>query len=115
MVGKNESLGSFLVDDMGMTLYLYTKDKPNTSSCYGPCITNWPPLLTTSNGVAGDGVDSSKFGTTLRTDGATQITYNSWPLYYYFKDKAPGDVVGQTVGGVWYVLSAAGDQITTAP
>jgi len=41
------------------------------------------------------------------------VTYNGWPLYYYEKDKAAGDVTGQDVGGVWYVLSAAGDKVTT--
>jgi predicted lipoprotein with Yx(FWY)xxD motif len=53
------------------------------------------------------------FGTTTRTDGTVQVTYNGWPLYYYEKDKAPGDVTGQDVGGVWYVVSAAGEQVTT--
>ncbi|HSB01382.1 MAG TPA: hypothetical protein VLE49_12075 [Anaerolineales bacterium] len=114
-LGKNDTLGSFLVDDKGMTLYLFTKDTPNTTVCYDKCAVAWPPLLTNGNPVAGDGVDASKFGTTTRKDGSTQVTYNGWPLYYYFKDKAPGDVTGQTVGDVWYVVSAAGDQITTAP
>ncbi len=112
-LGKNDTLGSFLVDDKGMTLYLFTKDTPNTSVCYDKCATAWPPLLTTGDPVAGDGVDASKFGTTTRTDGSVQVTYNGWPLYYYAKDKAPGDVVGQEVGGVWYVVSAAGDKVTT--
>jgi predicted lipoprotein with Yx(FWY)xxD motif len=112
-LGKNEQLGSFLVDDKGMTLYLFTKDTPNTSVCYDKCATAWPPLLTTGAPVAGDGVDASKLGTTTRKDGSVQVTYNSWPLYYYEKDKAPGDVVGQDVGGVWYVVSAAGDKVTT--
>jgi predicted lipoprotein with Yx(FWY)xxD motif len=114
-LGKNDKLGSFLVDDKGMTLYLFTKDTPNTSVCYDKCATAWPPLLTTGAPVAGDGVDAAKFGTTTRKDGTTQVTYNGWPLYYYFKDKASGDVTGQTVGDVWYVVSPAGDQITTAP
>src|SRR6185369_7267950 len=56
----------------------------------------------------------SLLGTTTRKDGATQVTYNSWPLYYYEKDKAPGDVTGQDVGGVWFVLSAAGDKVESA-
>jgi predicted lipoprotein with Yx(FWY)xxD motif len=56
-------------------------------------------------------VDASKFGTTKRTDGTTQVTYNGWPLYYFAKDKAPGDVTGQGVGSVWYVVSAAGDKV----
>jgi len=112
-LGKNEQLGSFLVDDKGMTLYLFTKDTPNTTVCYDKCATAWPPLLTTGAPAAGDGVDTSKLGTTTRKDGTVQVTYNGWPLYYYEKDKAPGDVVGQDVGGVWYVVSAAGDKVTT--
>jgi predicted lipoprotein with Yx(FWY)xxD motif len=112
-LGNNEKLGSFLVDDQGMTLYLFTKDTPNTSSCYEKCATAWPPLLTTGDPVGGEGVDASLLGTTARTDNTVQVTYNGWPLYYYEKDKAPGDIVGQDVGGVWYVVSAAGEQVTT--
>jgi predicted lipoprotein with Yx(FWY)xxD motif len=58
-------------------------------------------------------VDASLLGTTDRTDGTVQVTYNGWPLYYYEEDKAPGDVVGQDVGGVWFVVSAEGEQVTT--
>jgi predicted lipoprotein with Yx(FWY)xxD motif len=112
-LGSTEKLGSFLVDDQGMTLYLFTKDTPNTSNCYDKCATAWPPLLTTDEPVAGEGVDASLLGTTTRTDGTVQVTYNGWPLYYYEKDKAPGDVVGQDVGGVWFVVSATGEQVTT--
>ena len=112
-LGKNDKLGSFLVDDKGMTLYLFTKDTPNTSVCYEKCATAWPPLLTTGDPVAGEGTDASLLGTTTRKDGTIQVTYNGWPLYYYEKDKAPGDVIGQDVGGVWYVVSAAGEQVTT--
>jgi predicted lipoprotein with Yx(FWY)xxD motif len=113
-VGKNDSLGSFLVDDKGMTLYLLTKDTANTSNCYEKCATAWPPLLTTGNPVAGEGLDASKLSTTTRTDGSVQVTYNSWPLYYYEKDKAPGDVTGQEVGDVWFVVSPEGEMITSA-
>ena len=45
-VGQNASLGSFLVDSKGLTLYLFTSDTPNTSTCYASCATAWPPLLT---------------------------------------------------------------------
>ena len=112
-LGKNDKLGSFLVDAKGMRLYLFTKDTPNTSVCYDKCAVAWPPLLTTGAPVAGDGLDASKLGTTTRKDGTTQVTYNGWPLYYYQKDKAPGDVTGQDVGGVWYVVSAEGDKVAT--
>ena len=112
MVGKSDTLGSFLVDDKGMSLYLFTKDTPNTSNCYDKCATAWPPLLTTGNAVAGAGIDASKLGTTKRTDGSMQVTYNGWPLYYFAKDTKPGDTTGQNVGSVWFVISPAGDQIT---
>jgi predicted lipoprotein with Yx(FWY)xxD motif len=110
---QNDKLGSFLADDKGMTLYLFTKDSPNTTVCYEKCAVAWPPLLTTGDPVAGEGVDASLLGTIERTDGTIQVTYNGWPLYYYEKDKAPGDVVGQDVGGVWFVVSASGDQVAT--
>ena len=113
-LGQNDTLGSFLVDDKGMTLYLFTKDTPNTSNCYDKCATAWPPLLTSGNATTSDGADASKLGTTKRTDGSTQVTYNGWPLYYYVKDKAAGDVTGQDVGGVWYVISPAGDKVESA-
>jgi predicted lipoprotein with Yx(FWY)xxD motif len=112
-LGENDTLGSFLVDEKGMTLYLFTKDSPNTTVCYDKCAIAWPPLLTTGDPVASEGVDASLLGTTNRTDGTVQVTYNGWPLYYYEKDKAPGDTTGQDVGGVWYVVSAEGNQITT--
>ena len=55
--------------------------------------------------------------TTKRSDGGTQITYNGHPLYLYSGDKKPGDTNGQglnTFGGLWYVLSSSGDEVTTS-
>lgn len=110
-VSKNDALGSYLVDDKGMSLYLYTKDSPGTSNCYDKCATAWPPLLTSGSAVAGTSLDSSKLGVTTRSDGKTQVTYNGWPLYYFAKDKQPGDTTGQGVGSVWYLISPGGDAI----
>ncbi len=33
------------------------------------------------------------------------MTYNSWPLYTWVKDKVPGDTTGQGVGGKWFVVT----------
>jgi predicted lipoprotein with Yx(FWY)xxD motif/plastocyanin len=114
MITKNDMLGQILTDDEGKTLYLYTKDTKNTSVCYDKCAQAWPPLLTAGAPKAGDGADAALLGTTARTDGTTQVTYNGWPLYYYVKDQKPGDVTGQDVGGVWYMLSSKGDKIETS-
>jgi predicted lipoprotein with Yx(FWY)xxD motif len=108
--GKNSKYSAFLVDGKGMTLYLFTKDLPGASTCTGNCATSWPPLLTNATPVAGTGVDSTKFGTTTRADGTTQVTYNGWPLYYYAKDQNPGDTNGDGVGSVWYLISPAGSK-----
>lgn len=103
------SLGSILVDGKGMTLYLFTKDSPNTSVCEGECLAAWPPLL--GMPTAGEGVDDSKLGSFQRSDGSTQATYNGWPLYYWQNDAKPGDVTGQNVNEVWFVLDRDGDAV----
>ena len=112
-IKQNDKLGQFMVDSKGMTLYLYTKDSKNTSTCYDKCATAWPALLTSGAPAGGAGVDASLLGTTTRTDGKMQVTYNGWPLYYWFKDQKAGDTTGQLVGGVWLVVSQKGDKITT--
>ena len=113
-VGKNSKYSSFLVDGKGMTLYLFTKDSPGTSTCAGGCATSWPPLLTNGKPVAGTGVDAAKFGTTTRADGTTQVTYNGWPLYYFAKDQQPGNTNGDGVGSVWYLITPSGDKAVSS-
>ena len=105
----DSSLGSILVDGKGMTLYLFTKDTTNTSNCTGQCLVAWPPLI--GKPTAGKGVDDSKLGSFSRTDGSTQATYNGWPLYYWQKDTKPGDVTGQDVNNVWFVLDRDGNAV----
>ncbi len=111
-VAQNATLGQILADQKGMTLYLITTDTATKISCTGDCATTWPPLTTTSGKpTTGTGVDSSKLGTITRPEGTTQITYNGHPLYYFSGDKKAGDTNGQGIGGVWYVVSTAGDAV----
>jgi predicted lipoprotein with Yx(FWY)xxD motif len=106
-VADNAKLGKFLTDNKGMTLYLFKKDTPGTSNCYDKCAENWPPFTTNGGDLTlPDGVPG-KLDTTTRKDGTKQITYNRMPLYYYAKDKHPGDTNGQDVGDVWYVVPPA--------
>ena len=113
-VAGNETLGKFLADGDGNTLYLFTKDTKGTSNCYDKCATAWPPVIPDGSPTLKDGVDSVLISTTLRTDGSKQLTYNGWPLYYYFKDKAAGDTTGQAVNNVWWVVSGEGNPIKPA-
>jgi len=115
-VANNSKLGPILVDEKGMTLYLFVKDTGTSSTCYDQCATFWPPLLTTGTPQAGSGVNQSMLGTTTRTDGKVEVTYAGHPLYYFLKDKAPGDITGQGVNGfgdLWWVLTPAGAANTT--
>jgi len=113
---NNAKLGQILVDEKGMTLYLFVKDTGTSSTCYDQCASFWPPLLTTGTPQAGTGANQSLLGTTTRTDGKVEVTYAGHPLYYFLKDKAPRDITGQGVNGfgdLWWVLTPAGAANTT--
>jgi predicted lipoprotein with Yx(FWY)xxD motif len=105
------TLGTYLVDGSGKTLYLYTPDISTTSTCTAACAAAWPPLTVTGTPGAGTGAQSSLLGTSPRADGTTQVTYNGHPLYYFAADKAAGDTTGQGVMSIWYVLGATGNAI----
>lgn len=104
MISHDPKLGDFLVDSKGMTLYIFTKDTADASNCSGGCAKAWPPLVATGNLVAGPGV-TGKLGVITRADGTKQVTYNSMPLYYWASDTKPGDMTGQGVAGVWFMMS----------
>jgi predicted lipoprotein with Yx(FWY)xxD motif len=106
----NSSLGQILTDGAGRTIYRFTPDSANTSSCTGGCLDNWPPLTVPSGETptAGDGV-TGDLGTITRDDGSTQVTVNGFPVYYFAGDAAAGDVNGQGVGGKWFVITADGE------
>jgi predicted lipoprotein with Yx(FWY)xxD motif len=70
-----------------------------------------PALTAKGEPTAGEGLQSSLLGTTTRTDGTTQVTYKGMPLYHFAGDTKPGDVNGQGVGDVWFVLSANGELV----
>jgi predicted lipoprotein with Yx(FWY)xxD motif len=111
-VGKT-GLGTILVDSQGRTLYLFKKDSGTTSACTGACAGAWPPLRANGKPTVGSGVSASKIGTTARSDGKPQVTYNGHPLYLFVKDTKPGDTNGQGVtafGAGWFALTAAGNQ-----
>jgi predicted lipoprotein with Yx(FWY)xxD motif len=108
-------LGKILVDSQGRTLYLFQKDSGTKSSCFGACATAWRPLQATGKPTVGRGLSAGKIGTTSRSDGRPQVTYNGHPLYLFVKDQKAGDTTGQGVnafGGGWFGLSAAGTQVS---
>jgi predicted lipoprotein with Yx(FWY)xxD motif len=112
-VAKNPDLGTILVDSKGFTLYDFHKDKGTMSACYGACAGVWPPLTTSGAPQAMSGAETSKLGTTKRSDGTMQVTYAGHPLYTYTADTKPGEAKGNDVslyGGQWYALKPSGGE-----
>jgi predicted lipoprotein with Yx(FWY)xxD motif len=103
-ISAKDGVGKFLTDSKGMTLYLFKKDSPGKSVCAGPCVDKWPLYFREKVAVP-EGVAAGDFGSITREDGKPQTTYKGWPLYYYAGDKAPGDVLGQGLGNVWFVAN----------
>jgi predicted lipoprotein with Yx(FWY)xxD motif len=113
----NENVGKILVDSQGRTLYLFERDSGTKSTCTGACAVEWPPLRATGTPTVGDGADASIVATSSRSDGKAQVTYKGHPLYLFSADQKAGDTNGQGVnafGGLWYVLSSSGHEITTS-
>ena len=105
VAGKSMTI---LVDaSKGMTLYWFTPDKAGQVTCTAGCLAVWPPLEMpdTTTKPTGDAGVTGKLATVTNPNGKAQVTYNGWPLYFYAKDKAPGDTTGQSVGQKWFVVT----------
>jgi predicted lipoprotein with Yx(FWY)xxD motif len=112
---SNTRLGKILVNSRGRTLYLFKKDSGTKSACFGACATAWPPLRAGGKPTVGRGAKASLLGTTRRSDGKPQVTYNGHPLYTFIMDTKAGDTNGEGItafGGRWFVVSPAGKQIS---
>src|SRR3954451_24196045 len=108
-------LGKVLVNSHERTLYLFKKDSGKKSACFGACATFWPPLRSSGKPTVGSGAKASLVGTTKRSDGKPQVTYNGHPLYTFAMDKKAGDTNGEGVtafGASWFAVSPAGRQIS---
>ena len=115
VVVEKTDLGNILADGKDQTLYLFLKDSGMTSECNDTCAAAWPPLTVSGTPKAGSGAEASLIGTTTRSDGTSQVTYNGHPVYRYSGDQKPGDTAGEGLtafGASWYALSPAGDQVT---
>ncbi|MBS4178483.1 COG4315 family predicted lipoprotein [Lederbergia citrea] len=102
---ESEKTGDYLADSKGMTLYYFKKDESGKSNCAGECLDNWPPFTEKDFNVP-SGFDKKDFNTIKREDtGEEQVTYNGYPLYYFVNDKQKGDVNGEGVKDVWYIVN----------
>jgi predicted lipoprotein with Yx(FWY)xxD motif len=106
------SLGTVVVDGKGMTAYYFLKDTKGsgTSACSGDCAAAWPAITTENATPTVTGV-TGEVGTITGADGKLQVTIDGRPIYTFAQDKAPGDVNGQGLNSVWYVIAPDGTEI----
>jgi len=97
----------YLTDGTGNSLYYFTNDDQNVSNCNGGCLETWPPY-TGDALVVPSILAADDFNTIASNTTGTQITYEGRPLYFFADDATPGDINGQSVGGVWFIV---GDNI----
>lgn len=113
--GKSETI---LTDAQGMTLYIRTSDTA-TKVCTGACAQAWPPLLFNGSGTPTSATSLSGTLSVSSNVNGVQVEYQGHPLYTFASDKAPGQVKGQKLGGVWFVatpdLQPMGGSPSTSP
>jgi len=109
-------LGTIVVDGAGRTVYVYDQDTKGASSsaCTGGCATSWPAVPASSGTPKGTGVTGT-LGRITGVDGKPQLTLDGWPLYYYVGDTQAGQLTGQALDDVWWVVAPDGAKITAAP
>jgi len=105
---SNAQLGTILTNAQGGTLYYFLPERGGKIVCSSSaCTTYWPPSLTAGGNPTGGAGVTGQLGVVMRA-GGDQITYNTWPLYTFAGDKAPGQTTGQGVvafGGKWQVAT----------
>lgn len=111
IIVSDSEFGPMLFDATGQAIYLFDIETTSKPRCYDACAEEWPPVLTTGDPVAGQGVENSLLATTERADGTLQITYNDHPLYFYAHE-GKREVKCHDIflnGGNWYVVQPGGD------
>ena len=110
LIATPSDFGTILFDSTGQAIYLFDIEDTAKPRCYGPCAKAWPPVLTDGIPVAGQRVKESLLGTTERTEGRTQVTYDGHPLYFYAHE-GKHEVKCHDVflnGGTWYAVQPDG-------
>ncbi|MFJ7282626.1 hypothetical protein [Pseudomonas sp. NPDC099000] len=95
--------GDVMVDQKGMTVYMYDKDADGKSMCNDECAKNWPPMMAPAGAKA-----EGKWSVIKRDDGKMQYAYDGMPLYTFVKDEKPGEMKGDGMKDVWHVITNSG-------
>lgn len=98
---KSASVGEYLTDTKGMTLYTFGDDKKLESVCFKECLENWTPFQYDGKNLASStDLLSKRMNLIKRENNYYQYAYIERPLYYYDGDKNPGETNGMTVENI---------------
>jgi predicted lipoprotein with Yx(FWY)xxD motif len=126
-VSQSDQYGAYLTDGDGRTLYLFLNEemakqgseqmtkgvRKAAVSCTGDCLAAWPAFTAKGDVQAAEGVNADLLYT-AEFDGRTHVVYNGWPLFYFVRDKQPGQINGQGIesfGGEWYIVGPEGHKV----
>ncbi|MGJ7031256.1 COG4315 family predicted lipoprotein [Niabella hirudinis] len=110
-LANSASLGDFLVDKDGRTLYFFANDSATVNTCQSAgCKALWPIFFAgITPQTIGKGLDINDFDT-IGAGASMQLAYKGRPLYYYApssngtnKPEAAGQTLGEGVGNNWFV------------
>lgn len=111
IIAADSEFGDMLYAGNGQAIYLFDIETDGRPLCYDDCARAWPPVLTEAAPRALAGAHEMLVGTVARDDGATQVTYNGWPLYFYAAEGL-WEVKCHNVtgfGGLWLVVTPEGN------
>jgi len=106
-LSSSATLGNYLTDKNGYTLYFFANDANGANNCTDGCTANWTSFKV--DGLTqvqlGNGLVLADFDT-ITTVRGKQLTYKGWPLYKYAPagvQEPAGQTNGNGIGGIWFV------------
>lgn len=98
-------IGELYTDLVGRTLYTFSSDTLDSSSCNDRCAILWPPFLVDSK-TATHFDSIPDFSILVRDNGSKQWALEGKALYRWFNDTEAGDIHGAGMKGIWHVARA---------
>lgn len=122
MVANDSVHGNYLIGANGISVYAKLDDPKNQPTADS---SKWKPTKTATALPAQQSLIPSPdynaqaqfnpafLASVQRADGSQQVSYNGWPLYYYYKDQKPGDLFGDGVDHKFFVIHPNGQPSVT--
>ena len=78
---------TYLVNDLGRSLFFFANDEPNVSNCSGGCLDAWPVFDRELPAVVPSTISSAGFDQIDANNGGKQLIYQGKPLYYFAQEQ----------------------------